>query len=294
MQLTVRDLGRYIYKVREQRVMIDNDLAEFLEISVKRLNEQVQRNTNDFPDDFMFHLRQDEFDCLKLENSSVGNGRGQYRKFLPLAFTEPGVIVLTNLINSQKARELRTNAARAFILARRSDTKNSNVELVKLAELFLAHRNDLKEILTSHLQFTARAVEHLGQIANSLQRQLPHSTVLETKSSENPNRQIRPKSLLLNNPETLKVEAVKEIVSNYYQVQTKDLITQTRSNKVALARQVAMYLIRKTTQLSFNDIGGYFGARDHTTVMHACKKVVTLSKEDEDLLTSLKAIEALI
>jgi hypothetical protein len=78
--------------VRDQKVMLDEDLAELYGVSTKRLNEQVTRNINRFPGDFMFPLSRDEALDLRSQNATLKRSRGQHRKYAPRAFTEHGIL----------------------------------------------------------------------------------------------------------------------------------------------------------------------------------------------------------
>jgi len=89
-----------IYLIRSQKVMLDEDLAELYQVATKRLNEQVRRNIDRFPEDFMFRLTQKEFENLKSQFATSSWGG---RRKLPLAFTEQGVSMLSGVLNSETA-----------------------------------------------------------------------------------------------------------------------------------------------------------------------------------------------
>ena len=80
-----------IYLIRGQKVMLDNDLAELYGVETKRLKEQVRRNKERFPEDFMFELSQDEYQQIRSQFDHMG--RGAHSKYLPFAFTEHGVLM---------------------------------------------------------------------------------------------------------------------------------------------------------------------------------------------------------
>jgi hypothetical protein len=87
--LSVTDIAQRIQIVRGQRVILDDDLAAFYAETTKRFNQQVRRNLQRFPADFMFQLDAQEFSSLRLQSATLKTGRGQHRKYLPLAFTTP-------------------------------------------------------------------------------------------------------------------------------------------------------------------------------------------------------------
>ncbi len=85
--------------------MIDVDLAELYELPTKRFNQQVRRNLNRFPEDFMFQLTKEEADSLRSQFATSKTGRGG-RRYLPYAFTEQGVAMLSSVLNSERAIEV--------------------------------------------------------------------------------------------------------------------------------------------------------------------------------------------
>ena len=92
-----------IYEIRGYKVMLDFDLAEIYGVETKRLKEQVRRNIERFPDDFMFELTRDEYNSLRSQFATLEIGRGKYSKYLTFAFTEQGVAMLSTVLNSKLA-----------------------------------------------------------------------------------------------------------------------------------------------------------------------------------------------
>ncbi len=93
-----------IYEVRNQKVMLDSDLAELYGLSTGRLNEQVKRNLDRFPEDFMFQLSEEEFQSLTSQFAISKKGRGG-RRTAPFVFTEHGVLMLSSVLNSAQPRK---------------------------------------------------------------------------------------------------------------------------------------------------------------------------------------------
>ena len=87
------DIARLIRLVRNQRVILDSDLAGLYDVSTKRLNEQLRRNLGRFPEDFAFQFRSEEWAALRSQIATLKTGRGGHRKYLPYAFTEYGAIM---------------------------------------------------------------------------------------------------------------------------------------------------------------------------------------------------------
>ena len=105
-----------IYEIRDQKVMLDFDLADLYEVQTKNLNLAVKRNIKRFPLDFMFQLSKSEWERLRLQ-IETSNGRGGTR-YLPYAFTEQGVAMLSAVLNSDKAIDVNIAIMRAFVFIR--------------------------------------------------------------------------------------------------------------------------------------------------------------------------------
>ena len=91
-----------IYEIRGQKVMLDRDLAELYGVELKRLNEAVKRNIKRFPSDFMLQLNKEEWENLRSQNATANKNLSKVR-FLPYVFTEHGVLMLSNVLNTTKA-----------------------------------------------------------------------------------------------------------------------------------------------------------------------------------------------
>jgi len=98
--------------------MLDFDLAVLYETETKRLKEAVKRNANRFPSDFMFEITREEYNFLRTRFASLEKGKGRYSKYLPYAFTEQGVAMLSTVLKSNKAIEVNIAVMRAFVFIR--------------------------------------------------------------------------------------------------------------------------------------------------------------------------------
>jgi hypothetical protein len=125
----VDSITRAILVLRGHRVLLDSELAALYGVPTKRLNEQVRRNRDRFPDDFMFQLTAAEAAALRSQIATLKPGRGQHRKYLPYAFTEHGSIQAANVLNSPRAVEMGIYVVRAFVQLR--ELLSSNKELAK-------------------------------------------------------------------------------------------------------------------------------------------------------------------
>jgi hypothetical protein len=126
LDVSVQFIERRIYLIRGQKVMIDFDLAELYGVPTKVLNQQVRRNRGRFPEDFMFQLSADEAEFLRSQIATSRAGHGG-RRSPPYAFTEPGVAMLSSVLNSERAIEVNITIMRAFIRLRQ--LLESNEEL---------------------------------------------------------------------------------------------------------------------------------------------------------------------
>jgi hypothetical protein len=105
------DYQALIYEFRGVKVMMDFDLAALYGVETKRLKEQVKRNRDRFPEDFMFTLNNEEFEALRSQIASSNRGGTRY---LPMAFTEQGVSMLSSVLHSEKAIQVNIEIMRAF------------------------------------------------------------------------------------------------------------------------------------------------------------------------------------
>ena len=120
-----------IYFFRDYKIMIDSDLSELYQVKTKRLNEQVKRNLNRFPEDFMFQLTVDEWKILKSQNATSSWGG---RRVPPYVFTEHGVLMLSSILNSERAIAVNIQIMRVFTKIR-TLIKNYDELLKMLNEL---------------------------------------------------------------------------------------------------------------------------------------------------------------
>ena len=118
------DIQPLIRIIRGQHVMLDRDLSLLYKVETKRLNEQVKRNIERFPEDFMFQLSKDDVEILKSQNATSSWG-GDRR--LPYAFTEQGIAMLSSVLKSQTAVDVNIRIMRAFVSMRRFIATNSQL-----------------------------------------------------------------------------------------------------------------------------------------------------------------------
>lgn len=151
------EIESQIYLIRGLKVMLDHDLAELYGVPTHRLNEQVRRNIERFPADFMFPLTNQEFAILisQFAISKKVEGRGGRRK-PPLVFTEQGIAMLSSVLHSDRAIEVNIAIMRAFVKMRQALSLNRDLEK-KLNEMearyegkFKVVFDAIKELMSAH------------------------------------------------------------------------------------------------------------------------------------------------
>lgn len=171
----IRSIQNRIYELRGERVMLDRDLAFLYGVETKALNLAVKRNIGRFPADFMFQLTREEYESLRFQNETsnppnptqplrfqIGSldtddslrfqietlkpGRGQHSKYLPYAFTEQGVAMLSGVLHSEKAINMNIAIMRAFVEVRRALLQPSDTRLKELWDRLNEHDVQLSQI----------------------------------------------------------------------------------------------------------------------------------------------------
>ena len=127
-----------IYFVRGQKVMLDSDLSALYQVENKQLKRQVRRNIDRFPDDFMFELSTDEYEILRSQIGTLSHGA--HTKYIPFAFTEQGVSMLSGVLNSPVAIQVHIQIIRIFTKMRELLLTNKEI-LLKLERM----EKDVKE-----------------------------------------------------------------------------------------------------------------------------------------------------
>jgi len=172
-----------IYEIRGLRVMLDRDLAALYGVDTKVLNQSVKRNLKRFPDDFMFQLTAQEFDewrhsCmnaggdpfLRSQNVTLETSRGKHTKYLPHAFAEQGVVMLSGILNSDRAIAMNIAIMRTFVHIRKA----------------MVLKNDLQEQIR---EIRERIDEHdvrLNQLYDALENLLDEKTAQRNWENREP------------------------------------------------------------------------------------------------------------
>jgi hypothetical protein len=130
--IQIEQIESIILLIRGQKVILDYDLAQLYDVTTGNLNKSVKRNIDRFPSDFMFQLTPEEYKSLRFQFGILN--KGQHSKYLPYAFTEQGVAMLSSVLRSKRAVQVNIEIMRAFVRLRQMLTIHKDLER-KLASL---------------------------------------------------------------------------------------------------------------------------------------------------------------
>lgn len=144
----IANIQGHIYEIHGQKIMMDCDLAELYGVETKRLNEQVKRNIQRFPNDFMFIISPNEAQNLRSQSATSNWGGNRYNSY---AFTEQGVAMLSSVLKSPSAVEVNIQIMRAFVAMRHITAQNKSVEfrLQTIESELDTHNKQIESILKS-------------------------------------------------------------------------------------------------------------------------------------------------
>lgn len=178
-----------IFLIRGQKVMIDKDIAQLYGVETKSLNRQVRRNIDRFPSDFMFQMTQEEAENLRcqigtlnpvnkkenlrcqigtanLRSQIVALKQGEHYKYMPYAFTEHGILMLSSVLRSPRAIQVNIAIMRAFIKFRLmiSESKEIARKLELLEKRVFKHDSDIRELVRDIRRLTIVKTEKTGKM----------------------------------------------------------------------------------------------------------------------------------
>lgn len=150
----IENIKNKIYEIRNHKIMLDFDLAVLYETETKYLKRAVKNNINRFPNDFMFELTVSEWESLRCNYSTLEKGRGKHPKYLPFAFTEQGVAMLSSVLKSEKAIEVNIAIMRAFVFIRKFALSHKELteKLLELEKKYDMHFKDVYEAINYLMQ----------------------------------------------------------------------------------------------------------------------------------------------
>ena len=137
VQLPTELIQSKVHQIRREKVLLDRDLAEMYGVETKQLKRAVRRNIDRFPDDFMFELSDEEFENLR---SQIGTSSWGGTRYVPMAFTEQGVAMLSSVLKSKQAVEVNIQIMRVFVKMRKWSENYADL-LAKIEDLE-AHNED--------------------------------------------------------------------------------------------------------------------------------------------------------
>lgn len=151
LTISGQDISRLIHSVRDQRVILDSDLARIYGVETRALNQAVKRNPDRFPEEFVFQLTVDEAAAVRRLRSQtviLKTGRGQHRKYAPFGFTEHGALMAATVLNSPQAVKMSLFIVRAFLKMREELATNAAIlrRLAEIDRVLLVHDAALRKV----------------------------------------------------------------------------------------------------------------------------------------------------
>ena len=159
-----------IFVIRGEKVIIDQDLAEMYGVETKQLKRQVKRNIGRFPKDFMFELTRKEFETLR---SQIGSSSWGGTRYMPMAFTEQGVAMLSSILNSKTAIEVNIRIIRVFTKLREYALTNKEIllQLYNLEKEVKGNSKDIENIFTVLKELIEKEINPLHRNRIGFRRQ---------------------------------------------------------------------------------------------------------------------------
>jgi regulator of replication initiation timing len=171
-----------IYFIREKKVMLDNDLAELYGVETRMLNQQIKRNEYRFPEDFIFQLTQEEYSQLKTQKAASNWGG---RRKLPYVFTEHGVLMLSSVLNSKKAVEVKIQIMRIFTKIRQMFLDNTELRLE------IEH---IKKKVDNQSKNIELVFQYLDELIEKQEKQQPRKQISFKPGNRNSSANLRQKT----------------------------------------------------------------------------------------------------
>ena len=154
-----------IYFIKGHKVMLDSDLADLYDVETRVLNQAVNRNKDRFPEDFMFQLSEEDWENIKAKNTVPSWGG---RRKLPNVFTEHGILMLSSVLNSQKAIQVNIQIMRIFIRIRQMLSDNNELRL---------EIEQIKKSLHNHGQNLELVFQYLDELLEKKENPVPRTPI---------------------------------------------------------------------------------------------------------------------
>lgn len=154
-----------IHELRGKRIILDFELAKLYEVETRVLKQAVRRNIERFPEDFLFTLTLDEWNAIRSQIVMFNKGKGNFPKYLPFAFTEQGVAMLSAVLNSTRAVHTSISIMRAFVLMRQWALNHHELSkrLDALEQQFGQKFKDIEQVLNYLIQKDQKTIQQAGR-----------------------------------------------------------------------------------------------------------------------------------
>jgi hypothetical protein len=151
-----------ILEIRGKKVILDYELAKLYEVETRALKQAVRRNIERFPEDFMFTLNLDEWNAIRSQIVMFNHGKGNFPKYLPFAFTEQGVAMLSAVLNSTRAVNTSISIMRAFVMMRQWALTHQELSkrLDALEQQYGQKFSDIEQVLNFLIQKDQKKTQH--------------------------------------------------------------------------------------------------------------------------------------
>jgi hypothetical protein len=151
-----------ILEIREKKVILDFELAKLYEVETRVLKQAVRRNIDRFPEDFMFTLNLDEWNAIRSQIVMFNKGKGKFPKYLPFAFTEQGVAMLSAVLNSTRAVNTSISIMRAFVMMRQWALTHQELSkrLDALEQQYGEKFKDIEQVMNFLIQKDQKKTQH--------------------------------------------------------------------------------------------------------------------------------------
>ena len=154
-----------IHELRGKRIILDFELAKLYEVETRVLKQAVRRNIERFPEDFLFTLTLDEWNAIRSQIVMFNKGKGNFPKYLPFAFTEQGVAMLSAVLNSTRAVHTSISIMRAFVLIRQWALTHQELseKITALEQQYGQKFKDIEQVLNYLIQKDQKTIQQAGR-----------------------------------------------------------------------------------------------------------------------------------
>lgn len=243
----------------------------------------------------MFQLTEEEWEAVALFREGQNKPSHGGRRSLPHVFTREGIAMLSGVLQTKHAAQMNVAIMRTFVQLQQVVNKTQYLS-ERLDRLETDVQTQLKQLhkgMSRLMQLkSSTEAEYFEIYTDSIEPSKTNQQMVATPVSplsKNPQPEIQKKPFIDRTIQ--RVKFIQEKVAEYYSLSLADLMRARRTQNIALPRQIAMYLVRKRTQLGFKQIGFYFGGKDPTTVLHAYHTITRKVGSDPEFRFAVDEIE---